>query len=128
VKEGESCSLLRLGIKEKTLLLTITFASSPHAYGHNGIGAVMSDVSASPSDPIFWMHHSFVDHGFRIWQNMDASRVLNINGVDHQGNALTMDTMVYMGGIRPDVRIGDIMNTLSGVEIGGVPFCYRYTY
>lgn len=101
----------------------------PHAYGHNGIGAVMSDVSASPSDPIFWMHHTFVDHGFRIWQNADvADRTTTINGNDHNGNPLTMDTMVSVGGIRPDVRIGDIMNTLSGVSIGGVPFCYRYTY
>lgn len=88
----------------------------------------MSDVSASPSDPIFWMHHLFVDHGFRIWQNADPSRTTTINGNDHNGKPLTMDTMVSVGGIRPDVRIGDIMNTLGGVMIGGVPFCYRYTY
>lgn len=100
----------------------------PHAYGHNGIGAVMSDVSASPSDPIFWMHHSFVDHSFRIWQNMDPSRTQTINGNDAQGNPLTLDTIVYMGGIRPDVTIGQIMNTLGGANIGGVPFCYRYNY
>lgn len=88
----------------------------------------MSDVSASPSDPIFWMHHSFVDHSFRIWQNADPTRVQTINGNDAQGNPLTMDTMVYMGGIRPDVRVGDIMNTMGGVNIGGETFCYRYTY
>jgi tyrosinase len=101
----------------------------PHAFGHNGIGGVMADVSSSPSDPIFYMHHSFVDHSFRIWQNMDvATRTTSINGVDHNGVALTMDTVVYMGGIRPDVTIGDIMNTLSGASIGGTPFCYRYNY
>lgn len=101
----------------------------PHGYGHNGIGGVMADVSASPSDPIFWMHHSFIDHNFRIWQNYDPSvRTTSINGVDHNGNALTMDTVVYMGGLSPDVTIGDIMNTLGGVSIGGKPFCYKYTY
>lgn len=74
------------------------------------------------------MHHSFVDHSFRIWQNNDGTRIQTINGNDAQGNPLTLDTMVYMGGIRPDVRVGDILNTLSGVNIGGEIFCYRYTY
>jgi len=100
----------------------------PHAYGHNGIGGVMSDVSASPSDPLFWMHHGFVDHSFRLWQNMDSSRVSNINGNDAQGNPLTMNTVLSMGGIRPDVTIGQVMNTMSGSVIGGVPFCYKYNY
>jgi tyrosinase len=100
----------------------------PHAYGHNGIGSVMSDVSASPSDPIFWMHHTFVDHSFRIWQNADGNRVNTVNGVNAQGQPLTMDTIVSVGGIRPDVRVRDIMNTMGGTVIGGVPFCYRYNY
>jgi len=100
----------------------------PHAYGHDGIGAVMSDVAASPSDPIFWMHHSFVDHGYRIWQKADDSRLTTLDGTDHQGNPLTLNTMMSVGGIRPDVPIGDVINTLGGVSIGGVPFCYRYTY
>lgn len=55
-------------------------------------------------------------------------RTTSINGNDHSGTPLSMNTMVSVGGIRPDVRIGDIMNTLSGTVIGGVPFCYRYTY
>ncbi|KAH6657404.1 hypothetical protein BKA67DRAFT_655677 [Truncatella angustata] len=100
----------------------------PHGYGHNGIGGTMADVWASPSDPIFWMHHSFIDHSWRIWQNADASRIESINGNDAAGNALTLDTMVYMGGIRPDVRVRDIINTLGGVQIGSETFCYRYTY
>jgi len=100
----------------------------PHAYGHNGIGGVMSDVSASPSDPIFWMHHSFVDHSFRIWQNAAASRTSTINGADVNGVALSMNYVIAVGGIMPNVKLGDIMNTLGGVVIGGVPFCYRYDY
>jgi tyrosinase len=101
---------------------------SPHAYGHNGIGGVMSDVSASPSDPVFWMHHSFIDHSFRIWQNVAASRTTTINGVDVNGNPLNMNYEISMGGIMPNVKLGDIMNTLSGTVIGGIPFCYRYNY
>lgn len=88
----------------------------------------MSDVSASPSDPIFWMHHSFVDHSFRIWQNANPSRTTSINGADHNGNPLTLDTVVSVGGIYPDVKIRDILDTMSGVTIGGKPWCYRYNY
>jgi tyrosinase len=89
----------------------------------------MADVAASPSDPVFWMHHLFVDHAFRIWQNLDSGpRTTTIDGTDHYGNPLTMDYLVKMGNIRPDVTIGDILDTLGGVSIGGVPFCYRYNY
>jgi tyrosinase len=88
----------------------------------------MSDVSGSPSDPIFWMHHTFVDHSWRIWENLDGSRILSIDGDDVQGNELTLDTIVYMGDIRPDVPVSAIINTLGGVDIGGVPFCYKYDY
>jgi len=101
----------------------------PHGYGHDGIGAVMADVSGSPSDPIFWMHHTFVDHAFRIWQNGDIStRTSSVNGNDATGAALTMDTVVAMGNIRPNIKVGDIMNTLGGTVIGGETFCYRYSY
>ncbi|KAG4418180.1 hypothetical protein IFR04_008701 [Cadophora malorum] len=104
------------------------FEGGPHAYGHNGIGGVMSDVYSSPSDPTFWMHHLFVDHTYRVWQGADPSRLQTLNGNDAQGNPLTLDTIVSVNGIRPDVRVRDIINTLGGTVIGGVPFCYRYNY
>lgn len=88
----------------------------------------MSDVYSSPSDPTFWMHHLFVDHTYRVWQGADPSRVQTLNGNDAQGNALTLDTIVSVNGIRPDVRVRDIINTLGGTVIAGVPFCYKYNY
>jgi len=89
----------------------------------------MSDVAASPGDPIFFMHHLFIDRNFRIWQNGDVgARTTSINGADINGNPLSMDTIVYMGDIRPNVRIRDILNTLGGADIGGTTFCYRYNY
>lgn len=88
----------------------------------------MSDVSASPSDPVFWMHHSFLDHSFRIWQNVAPARAASVNGVDANNKALDLNYVISVGGIMPDVKIGDIMNTLSGATIGGKSFCYRYNY
>jgi tyrosinase len=95
-----------------------------HAYGHNGIGGIMGDVYASPGDPVFWLHHLFIDHNYRIWQNNDPARITaaGVNGRDAYGNTLTVDTIVYMEGIRPDVAVRDILNTLS------TTLCYRYDY
>jgi tyrosinase len=94
----------------------------PHAWGHNGIGAVMQDTFGSPADPIFWLHHGFVDRNFRIWQNKNSARVSTINGNDVSGRPLTLDTTVNVYGIRPDVRIRDILDTT------GSTLCYKYNY
>ncbi|KAK2776002.1 hypothetical protein FQN52_003845 [Onygenales sp. PD_12] len=102
--------------------------TGPHAYGHNGIGNIMADVSSSPSDPIFWMHHTFIDRNFRVWQNVDPARRTTINGNDATGTPLTMDTPVNVGPIFAATKIRDIMDTMSGVTIGGKTFCYRYDY
>jgi tyrosinase len=96
--------------------------SAAHAWGHNGIGAVMSDTWASPADPVFWLHHGFIDRNFRIWQNKDSSRVNNIDGTDKGGNPLTLDTTVNVYDIRPTVRIRDILDTTS------TTLCYKYNY
>ncbi|KAF1831740.1 Di-copper centre-containing protein [Decorospora gaudefroyi] len=96
--------------------------SGPHAWGHNGIGAVMSDTYGSPGDPIFWLHHAFVDRNFRIWQNMNSARVNSINGNDAAGNPLTLDTQVNVWGMRPTVRIRDILDTQE------TTLCYKYNY
>ncbi|KAF2853241.1 Di-copper centre-containing protein [Plenodomus tracheiphilus IPT5] len=94
----------------------------PHAWGHNGIGAVMQDVYASPADPVFWLHHAFIDRNFRIWQNANGDRVNSINGNDIRGNPLNLDTSINVYGIRPDVRIRDILDTTA------TTLCYRYNY
>ncbi|KAI1871686.1 hypothetical protein JX265_005672 [Neoarthrinium moseri] len=97
----------------------------PHAYGHNGVGSVMADVSASPSDPVFFMHHLFVDRNFWLWQNSDASRKTTIDGCIDSADPctpLTMDTVISVAGLRPDVTVRDVLNTRDGA------MCYEYTY
>lgn len=93
-----------------------------HAWGHNGIGAVMQDVYASPADPVFWLHHAFIDRNFRIWQGANSARISTISGTDGGGNRLTLDTGINIYGFRADVRIRDILNTL------GTTLCYKYNY
>ncbi|KAI0196438.1 Di-copper centre-containing protein [Astrocystis sublimbata] len=101
------------------------FELGPHGYGHNGIGAVMAEVSASVGDPIFFMHHLFVDHTFRIWQNANPSRRTTISGCADAKSPctpITLDTMLSSSGIMPDMAVRDALNTLSG------PLCYHYNY
>lgn len=94
-----------------------------HAWGHNGIGAVMQDVYASVADPSFWLHHGFIDRNFRIWQNQNSGvRTTTIDGTDIDGNALTLDTSINVYSIRPDVKIRDILDTT------GETLCYKYNY
>ncbi|KAK8069728.1 hypothetical protein PG994_006344 [Apiospora phragmitis] len=94
----------------------------PHGYGHNGIGSVMGDVLGSVGDPAFWMHHSYIDRVFRVWQNVDPERRTTISGTIADGSPLTLDTPVVMGGIRPDATVRDVLDTLNGA------MCYRYQY
>ncbi|KZM21182.1 metal ion binding [Ascochyta rabiei] len=94
-----------------------------HAWGHNGIGAVMSDVYASPSDPVFFLHHGFIDRNFRIWQNNGGNaRVSSIDGTDAGGHALTLNTKINVYDFRPDVTIGQVLDTR------GSTLCYKYDY
>ncbi|KAF9692494.1 hypothetical protein EKO04_009777 [Ascochyta lentis] len=94
-----------------------------HAWGHNGIGAVMQDTYASPADPVFFLHHAFIDRNFRIWQNNGGNaRVTTVGGTDAVGNRLTLDTTVNVYDFRPTVRIRDILNTQSSL------LCYKYNY
>lgn len=63
----------------------------PHGYGHNGIGSVMADVMGSVGDPTFWIHHTYVDRVFGVWQNADISRRTTISGTVADGSPLTLD-------------------------------------
>jgi tyrosinase len=92
-----------------------------HAWGHNGVGAVMQDVYGSPSDPIFWVHHAYIDNNFRKWQDVDWDiRLTSVNGTDTGRVPFTMDSVLSMDGIRPNVTVADVLDTR------GRTLCYRY--
>ncbi|KAI1322161.1 hypothetical protein F5Y16DRAFT_416330 [Xylariaceae sp. FL0255] len=100
------------------------FQTRPHGYGHSAIGGVGRDLYASPDEPWFWFHHTFVDRVYRVWELADPNdRYTQLTGTDINNVPLTMDTPIYMGGIRPDTTIGEIINTLSGSTL-----CYKYDY
>lgn len=88
--------------------------SGPHAFGHNGIGGLMSDVAASPGDPLFFLHHAFIDRNWRAWQVADpAARMREAGG-------LPLEQVLSIMNIRPDTTVSDVMDTTAGY------LCYTY--
>ena len=98
---------------------------SPHGLGHNAVGAVMGDVASSPGDPIFFLHHAFVDRMWRKWQIKQDSRLRTISGCATPGSncqPLTLDTKLTSMGIKEDRVVGDMMDIYNNV------LCYLYDY
>ncbi|SPO07087.1 uncharacterized protein DNG_09781 [Cephalotrichum gorgonifer] len=53
----------------------------PHGAGHGGVGGLMLDPIASPGDPIFYLHHTWLDKVFWDWQALDLpARLTDIGG------------------------------------------------
>lgn len=86
----------------------------------------MAGVPTSPNDPSFFIHHTFVDHMYRLWQIADpTNRLMQINGCANRASPCTPishDFVLTSLGLRPDMRLGDAL------DITGGPLCYRYDY
>lgn len=86
----------------------------------------MAEVAASPGDPVFFMHHGFVDRMFQKWQEVNPRvRTTTINGCATPGNnctPLTLDTTLTSNGFHADLKVRDVLN------IGTTPLCYSYDY
>lgn len=58
-----------------------------HACGHWQVGLNALDAYASPSDPVFWLHHAQVDRVWSIWQGQDlAERTYMVWGTGTAAN------------------------------------------
>ncbi|KAK5637312.1 hypothetical protein RRF57_013024 [Xylaria bambusicola] len=45
---------------------------APHSAGHGGINGLMIDVALSPGDPIFWLHHGWID---KLWWDWESRKL-----------------------------------------------------
>ncbi|KAL6922686.1 hypothetical protein FSST1_006712 [Fusarium sambucinum] len=102
-----------------------TTGMTTHGAGHSGIGGVMEDIDASPGDPLFYMHHGFVDHFWWKWQSEDPdTRLYQLGGPSKQGGdeETTLDYVMTTYGIRSNVTVRDVM------DIQGGHLCYKYDY
>ena len=44
----------------------------PHGWVHNAVGGTMG-TSSSPADPLFWLHHAFIDRLYADWETAHPS-------------------------------------------------------
>ncbi|KAK0435571.1 tyrosinase [Desarmillaria tabescens] len=93
----------------KTTAAVLTTQSGVHPAGHLGIGGDMADYVTSPNDPMFWMHHAYLDYGNETQKEPPTGYV-----------ETTGDTVIYIFDILPDVTVADVLDTQNGL------LCYTY--
>ncbi|ORX91458.1 Di-copper centre-containing protein [Basidiobolus meristosporus CBS 931.73] len=86
----------------------------PHAAVHFGVGGDFR-VMSSPNDPLFWMHHAFVDKIWADWQEANPSLANDYSGTNQMdGNPATANDPLDPFGY----SVQDILHTSA--------LCYRY--
>ncbi|KAJ6004732.1 tyrosinase [Penicillium herquei] len=106
-------------------------AELPHKGVHTYVGGVMADIKSSPGDPIFFMHHMYIDRVWWLWQKQDPlNRLYDISGpsVNESANAepaggwqnTTLHYELSSYSIMPNTTIGHVMNSQGGY------LCYGY--
>ncbi|KAJ1323066.1 tyrosinase [Microdochium nivale] len=94
-----------------------------HAYGHLAIGPTMSSTSQSPADPIFFLHHSYIDWSWKRWQNQQSGRWTTINGCADKRSPctpLTVNTQLTSMNLFRAMSVGELLDT------EGDTGCYTY--
>lgn len=102
----------------------------------------MLNVSTSPGDPLFFLHHAYLDKVYWDWQKQDPSvRLTEITGPrlpnpvvyelggtprfpesaltnydGDPGNVTTLNHNLWMNGLVPNITIGDVIDLNGGVS------------
>ena len=69
-------------------------------------------------DPVFFLHHTQLDRLWRLWQERDLDKHLwQYDGyASHKSEEeASLDDVIPMGGLGPDVFVKDIMDTRAGM-------------
>lgn len=62
---------------------------TPHVAGHVAMGSIRGDAFASPSDPLFFLHHAYIDKLWYLWQEANRpARTYAIGGNNKQDPAI----------------------------------------
>lgn len=126
-----------LGVSEENVercMILDTFAAAwpcietnPHNGGHRGVGGEMFNPYSSPGDPLFYLHHAWLDKVWWEWQSRDlAKRVRDITGRKRMGDHEGKGGMVGLGdtlkmlGVVPDAKVGEVM------DLKGKRLCVEY--
>jgi tyrosinase len=89
---------------------------TPHSTPHNMIGGDMATM-VSPNDPIFWLHHCFIDKIWHDWQGMSSDRATAYSGSNFGGSSASPGDALPL---YPDTTVSSVLNS-QGDEI-----CVQY--
>lgn len=99
-------------------------SNQPHYAGHSGTGGEMANSISSPGDPLFYLHHTFLDRVWWRWQQKAyPERTTQIYGTTYQlggGREATLDDELDMFGVIPNAKVRDVM------DIDGDYLCVEY--
>ncbi|KAJ7621286.1 tyrosinase, partial [Roridomyces roridus] len=95
-----------------------------HDGGHNIVGGEMADNFSSPGDPLFYLHHAFLDKLWWEWVGINfTARIDDISGrtmAQLPYVNVTMDFELDMMMLAPTVTIREVMDTRNPL------LCYIY--
>jgi len=121
--------------------------ANPHRGGHAGVGGLMLDPVSSPGDPLFYLHHTWLDKLWWNWQSIDLKhRLTDISGTNiippeflaifppeppefprppypvpgDPGNVTTLNHVLDLKNVIPNRIIAEVM------DIRAKPLCYTY--
>ncbi|KAJ0118780.1 hypothetical protein J7T55_013034 [Diaporthe amygdali] len=103
----------------------------PHHGAHTATGGLMADKDASPGDPVFYLHHNYIDRLWWKWQAADnETRLWDMSGntvnetlyPQQAGVKASLNTTIQQQNIIPDIQIREVMNAQGGY------LCYDYDY
>ncbi|KAA8913483.1 hypothetical protein FN846DRAFT_929282 [Sphaerosporella brunnea] len=112
-----------------------------HAGGHRAIGGDMVDAWTSPSDPLFYMHHSNLDRIWATWQKANPERQFLVGGPIKPRSPLlgpwpyppppgnvTLGYVMTLNGLGPDTAVGRVVDTMGKAPAGSPSgiLCYQY--
>jgi len=80
---------------------------TPHAGAHRWVGGVMR-TSFSPRDPVFFLHHNYVDKLWNDWQQVNVSSSYSLTSMIRYDG-----TYVFNGQTLPSVNPNDIIDSKS---------------
>lgn len=115
--------------------------NGPHVGGHGGAGGLMGNPAYSTGDPLFFMHHAFIDRIWARWQAQDPdTRLTEIGGnvvptdnsnctqwgetcatpavLDYDGDdgeTTTLNHVLWMMDIYPNVTAADVMDAKGSI-------------
>ncbi|OJJ45991.1 hypothetical protein ASPZODRAFT_67720 [Penicilliopsis zonata CBS 506.65] len=102
-----------------------------HKGVHTAVGGIMADIKSSPGDPVFFLHHAYIDRMWWNWQKTDPeNRLYQIGGwvvnetanpePAHGWGETTLGYVLSSYDMLPNVTVEEVMNPMNGY------LCYDY--